>query len=77
MDDEPSLKVPPLHPPLSNSSVPRDLEPDSHDVQKLRQWQKDRMARKLRGEYESAILLLGELVGPSDMAYEFAGLIDR
>lgn len=46
--------------PLQYSSSPRDKEPD--DLQKLGQWQEERMARKLRGEYESAVLHLSEVV---------------
>lgn len=49
-----------LHPPLQNSSSPRDNEPD--DIKLLRKWQEDRIARKLKGEYESAVLHLSELV---------------
>ncbi|KII84672.1 hypothetical protein PLICRDRAFT_701821 [Plicaturopsis crispa FD-325 SS-3] len=51
-----------LRPPLQTSSSPRDGEPDPSDLQKLRDWQEQRIARKLRGEYESAVLQLAELV---------------
>ncbi|KAF9459123.1 surface antigen-domain-containing protein [Collybia nuda] len=49
-----------LKPPLHNSSSPRDKEPD--DMEKLLKWQEDRLARKLRGEYESAVLHLSEVI---------------
>jgi outer membrane protein insertion porin family len=52
----------PLKPPLANTSSPRDREPDFGDVEKLRRWQEERIARKLRGEYESAVLHLSEVV---------------
>lgn len=54
------LEAPPLKPPLSNTSSPKDNEPD--DLEKIRKWQEDRLSRKLRGEYESAILHLNDLV---------------
>lgn len=31
-------------------------------MEKLLKWQEDRLARKLRGEYESAVLHLSEVV---------------
>ncbi|RDB18693.1 SAM50-like protein SPAC17C9.06 [Hypsizygus marmoreus] len=49
-----------LKPPLHNSSSPRDKEPD--DLAKLMKWQEDRIARKLKGEYESAVLHLSEVI---------------
>lgn len=58
MDDEPSF---PLKPPLHNSSSSRDKEP-TDDLEKLRKWQEDRLARRLRGEYESAVLHLSDVV---------------
>ncbi|KAF5380197.1 hypothetical protein D9615_006161 [Tricholomella constricta] len=51
---------PSLKPPLHNSSSPRDKEPD--DLEKLLKWQEERIARKLRGEYESVVLHLSELI---------------
>ncbi|EJD05373.1 uncharacterized protein FOMMEDRAFT_118409 [Fomitiporia mediterranea MF3/22] len=48
--------------PLQDTSAPRDREPDAADLEKLRTWQEARIGRKLRGEYESALLRLGELV---------------
>lgn len=56
------LDAPSLKPPLHNSSAPRDNEPKEPDVEKLRKWQEERIARRLRGEYESAVLHLAELV---------------
>jgi outer membrane protein insertion porin family len=49
-----------LKPPFHNTSSPRDKEPD--DLAKLMKWQEDRIARKLRGDYESAVLHLSEVV---------------
>lgn len=49
-----------LQPPLHNSSSPTDHEPI--EVQKIRKWQEERVAKKLRGEYESAALHLSDLV---------------
>ncbi|TFL02734.1 mitochondrial protein [Pterulicium gracile] len=49
-----------LKPPLHNSSTPRDNEPE--ELEKLRKWQEERVARKLRGDYESAVMHLSELV---------------
>ncbi|EDR02029.1 uncharacterized protein LACBIDRAFT_186162 [Laccaria bicolor S238N-H82] len=60
MDGEFELSATPLRPPLQNSSAPRDKEPD--DLQKLIKWQEERLARRLRGEYESAVLHLSEVV---------------
>lgn len=60
LDEDPV--APPLRPPLHNSSAPRDQEPLADELEKLRQWQEARIARKLRGEYESAVHHLSELV---------------
>lgn len=46
--------------PLHNSSSPKDKEPE--DLSKLLKWQEDRIARRLRGEYESAVLHLSDVV---------------
>jgi hypothetical protein len=54
------LEAPPLKPPLANSSSPKDNEPD--DLDKIRKWQEERLSRKLRGDYESAVLHLNEVV---------------
>ncbi len=61
MADTSELTVPELKPPLQNTSAPRDKEPEG-DLEKLRKWQEDRVTRKLRGEYESAVLHLSEVV---------------
>ncbi|TDL19639.1 mitochondrial protein [Rickenella mellea] len=61
MDDEAPLSAPPLKPPLQNKSAPRDQEP-SGDAEKLRKWHEERLERKLRGEYESAVQHLAELI---------------
>lgn len=61
MDDDSELHPPPLRPPLHNSSAPRDEEPDV-ELEKLKKWQQERMERRMRGEYESMLLHLGELV---------------
>jgi len=49
-----------LRPPLANTSSPRDKEPKELD--KIQQWQEQRIERKLRGEYESAILHLSQVI---------------
>ena len=61
MDSKTEPRPPPLSPPLHNSSASRDNEPDV-ELQKLKNWQQERMERRLRGEYESIILHLNELV---------------
>src|SRR5262249_48151642 len=53
--------------PLHNTSRPRDYEPDAVGLEKLRKWQEARIERKLRGEYESILLRLSELVGCHDL----------
>ena len=60
LDDE-RVEPPPLRPPLANTSSPSDKEPDG-DLEKIRKWQEERIARKLRGEYESSVMHLTELV---------------
>ncbi|KAF8870966.1 mitochondrial protein [Gymnopilus junonius] len=57
---EDEITAPPLRPPLHNSSSPRDKEPK--EVDKILKWQQERIGRRLRGEYESAILHLSEVV---------------
>ncbi|KAK1226033.1 hypothetical protein PQX77_010992 [Marasmius sp. AFHP31] len=59
-DEEDPSSLWTLKPPLHNSSSPRDQEP--LEVQKLRKWQEERVARRLRGEYESAVFHLSDLV---------------
>ncbi|KAF9816961.1 hypothetical protein IEO21_03726 [Rhodonia placenta] len=56
------LTAPPLQPPLLNTSSPRDKEPDALELEKLQKWQEERLGRKLRGEYESAVLHLAEVI---------------
>ena len=60
LDDE-KVEPPPLRPPLANTSSPSDKEPND-DLERIRKWQEERIARKLRGEYESSVLHLTELV---------------
>ena len=65
MDDE--VNPPPLRPPFANTSLPRDKEPHPADVEKVKKWQEERMARRLRGEYESAVLHLAEVVSSQQL----------
>ncbi|KAJ7138464.1 surface antigen-domain-containing protein [Mycena crocata] len=55
-------QTPGLRPPLQNSSSPRDFEPNERDIDKIRKWQQERVEKKLRGEYESAVLHLSEVI---------------
>ena len=59
--DKPELTVPPIKPPLHNTAAPRDGEIEV-DLTKLKKWQEERIARRLRGEYESAVVHLAEVV---------------
>ena len=59
---DPEPTAPPLQPPLHYTSSPRDREPDAVDLDKYRQWWEERKLRKLRGQYESALVQLSELV---------------
>lgn len=59
LDDE-RVEAPPLRPPLANTSSASDKETD--DLEKIRKWQEERIAKKLRGEYESSVVHLAELV---------------
>ncbi|KAF7309495.1 Bac-surface-Ag domain-containing protein [Mycena indigotica] len=59
-DSEP--EGPRLHPPLQHSVSPRDLEPDEKDLEKIRQWQEARIEKKLRGEYESTVIQLQDII---------------
>lgn len=65
------LDEPGLRPPLQNSSNPRDREPKPTptDPDALLRWQEERIARRLRGEYESAVVDLNELVCRLHMLY--------
>ncbi|KAJ3922691.1 surface antigen-domain-containing protein [Lentinula edodes] len=55
-----------LKPPLQDSSSPLDQEPI--EVRKLRKWQEQRVAKKLRGDHESATLHLADLINNSLLA---------
>ena len=55
-------QAPPLQPPLHNTASARDREPDPADIEKYRKWWEERKVRKLRGQYESALVQLSELV---------------
>jgi outer membrane protein insertion porin family len=68
LDEDETITFP-LRPPLQNSSSPRDEEPLASDLEKLKQWQEERMQRKLRGEYESAVTHLAELVSAGLSSY--------
>jgi outer membrane protein insertion porin family len=56
-----------IRPPLHNLSSPRDKEPKELD--KLLKWQQDRMEKKLRGEYESAVVHLSQVVSQSLLCF--------
>lgn len=60
LDDE-KVEPPPLRLPLATTSSSSDKEPED-DLEKIRKWQEERIARKLRGEYESSVMHLTELV---------------
>ncbi|PPR08247.1 hypothetical protein CVT24_001289 [Panaeolus cyanescens] len=49
-----------LSPPLTNSSSPRDKEPK--EFQEFKKWREERIQRRLKGEYESYVLHLSELI---------------
>ncbi|KAI9058029.1 hypothetical protein FKP32DRAFT_1582533 [Trametes sanguinea] len=55
-------QAPPLQPPLHNTAAPREREPDPADIERYRKWWEERKLRKLRGQYESALVQLSELV---------------
>ncbi len=55
-------QTPSLKPPLQSTAAPRDNEPYAEDVQKVLKWQEGRIARRLKGEYESAVMHLTEVV---------------
>lgn len=58
MDDDDSGLIPPLR----NSAQPRDKEPAGKNIDKLIHWQRQRIERRLRGDYESAVIHLSSLV---------------
>ncbi|KAG1735590.1 surface antigen-domain-containing protein [Suillus paluster] len=49
-----------LRPPLQRTAHAH--EPNEDDLEKLKKWQEARLERKLRGEYESAVFNLAELI---------------
>ncbi|KAJ7201668.1 surface antigen-domain-containing protein [Mycena pura] len=51
-----------LRPPLQRSASPRDFEPDERDIDKIRKWQQERIEKRLRGEYQSAVLHLSQVI---------------
>lgn len=61
---------PGLKPPLQNSASPKDGEPE--DINKILKWQEERIEKKLRGEHESAVLHLSEVVSTTSGSYLFA-----
>lgn len=63
-----------LKPLLHNTSAPRDNEPD--ELEKIRKWQEERVARKLRGEYESAVMHLSELVSRPEFSDILWSMLD-
>lgn len=60
LDDE-KVEAPPLRPPLADTSSPSDKGLND-DLEKIRKWQEERIARRLRGEYESSVMHLTELI---------------
>ncbi|KXN80814.1 SAM50-like protein SPAC17C9.06 [Leucoagaricus sp. SymC.cos] len=54
------IDLPTLRPPLHNSAQPRDKEPD--ELVKILEWQQKRLERRIRGDYESAIVHLSHLI---------------
>lgn len=51
--------------PLNSTKSTKDHEPPEEELEKIRKWQEERIERKLRGEYESALLHLDGLVSIS------------
>lgn len=68
-DDELRGEAHELKPPLQYSNLPRDQEPPG-GLDKLMRWQEERLARKAKGEYESAVLHLADLVRHMVFYYE-------
>ena len=56
------MLAPPLRKILHDTSSPRDLEPKDAGLEALQKWHEERLEKKLRGEYESAVRKLGEVV---------------
>ena len=74
LDDE-RVEAPSLRPPLANTSSPSDKEPD--DLEKIRKWLEERIAKKLRGEYESSVMHLAELVRVLHVMEDSCGVLTR
>ncbi|KAI0819457.1 surface antigen-domain-containing protein [Trametes gibbosa] len=55
-------QAPPLQPPLQSTASPREPEPDAVDIEKYKKWWEERKLRKLRGQYESALVQLSGLI---------------
>lgn len=51
---------------LQRTAHPRE---PSDDLEKLKKWQEARLERKLRGEYESAVFHLAELVSAAKFVH--------
>ncbi|KIJ30510.1 hypothetical protein M422DRAFT_36524 [Sphaerobolus stellatus SS14] len=62
LEDEEEVLKPDLRPPLVNTSAPQDKEPSTDDLDFFRKWQEARQQRRLKGEYESHVIRLTELV---------------
>jgi hypothetical protein len=48
--------------PLQSTKTPKDGEPSDLFDRKLFEWQKSRLERQIKGEYESKVFRLNELV---------------
>ncbi|KAG8770599.1 hypothetical protein FRC12_004168 [Ceratobasidium sp. 428] len=64
LDDEPA-QTSSLRPPFQDTSGSSDGEPGVDEAEKLHRWQEERLERKLRGEYESYVRNLNELIQDS------------
>ncbi|KAG8935261.1 hypothetical protein FRC02_008396 [Tulasnella sp. 418] len=64
-DEDETVIPPPLRPPFHNTSSPRDKEPIDADIETLLKWQQERLERKLRGEYESSVRHLVDVINSS------------
>ncbi|KAG9000288.1 hypothetical protein FRB90_011865 [Tulasnella sp. 427] len=62
IDDEEPIVPPRFTTPLRSTSSPRDHEPTDASLEELRRWQQQRAERKLRGEYESQVKKLVEVI---------------
>nr|GAT53484.1 predicted protein [Mycena chlorophos] len=59
-DSDSDPVAPPLRPPLQPSPSPRDFEPE--DIEKLRQWQEARLQKQLKGQYQSNMIRLLDVI---------------